>query len=160
MDKQTRNKGLVLVLGLLAMGLAFPFMMGDQSTHYFLVKFPNGREILAQVAETPEKQVVGLFFTEELPPGRGMLLAYREEDSHLTWTKNIHFPVDLIWLDRDRRVIHVEENVPPCKSDPCPAYGPEEPIALYVLQTAPGVARDNDLLPGADLSFKLFLPEG
>ena len=160
MDKQTRNKGVALVLGLMAMGIAFPFMMGDQSTHYFIVKFPNGRQIVAEVAETPEKQIVGLFFAEELPPGRGMLLAYSEEDVHLAWTKNIHFPVDMIWMDRHKEIIHIEENIPPCEADPCPTYGPDEPIALYVLQVASGMVRDNGLSPGADLSFKLFLPEG
>ena len=160
MDKQTRNKGLVLVLSMLAMGIAFPFMMGDQSTHYFIVKLPNGREILAQVAETPEKQVVGLFFTEELTPGRGMLLAFDKEDSHLTQTKNIHFPVDMIWMDRDKRIVHIEENLQHCDADPCVAYGPEDGMALYVFQLAAGVVRANKLVTGDDLSFRLYLPKG
>ncbi|MBI3611009.1 MAG: DUF192 domain-containing protein [Nitrospirae bacterium] len=160
MDKENLKKGAVLVIALLAMGIAMPFMMGNQDANYFMVELPNGKQILAQVADSPEKQVVGLFFTKDLPPDRAMLFIYDDEDSHFLWTKSSHFPTDLIWMDRDRKIIHMEENAPPCAADPCPAYGPSEPEALYVLQAAAGFVKRNGLQSRMGMIFRLVQRSG
>jgi uncharacterized membrane protein (UPF0127 family) len=48
----------------------------------------------------------------------------------------------------------VAENVPPCKSDPCPAY---EPLrrASYVLELNAGQAAREKAAVGATVSFQL-----
>jgi len=155
MDKENLKKGAILVIALAAMGIAMPLMMGDQGINYFMVELPNGRQILAEVADSPEKQVIGLFFARELPPDRAMLFVYEDEDFHSIWTKSSHFPIDILWMDRDRKILHVEENAPPCAEDSCPAYGPTEPEALYVMQAAPGFVKANSLLPGMSMIFRL-----
>jgi len=43
----------------------------------------------------------------------------------------------------------------PCAEDPCPAYGPMEPEALYVMQAAAGFAKANQLEPGMNMVFRL-----
>lgn len=154
-DKENLKKGILLVVALIAMGIAMPFMMGNQDTNYFMVELPNGKQVLAQVADSPEKQVVGLFFTKELSPDQAMLYIFDDEDSHPIWTKNSHFPIDILWLDRDRKILHIEEAAPPCSDDPCPAYSPNEPEALYVMQTAAGFAKINRLQPGMSMIFRL-----
>lgn len=156
MDKENLKKGVFLVLAMVAMGVAVPFMMGNQEEHYFMIELPNGRQILAQVADSPEKQIVGLYFTESLSPDQGYLMVFDHEAAHSLWTKNTHFPVDILWLDRDRRILHVQENAPPCPNDPCPVYGPERPEALYVLQAAGGFVQTHGLKPGMDLIFRLY----
>ena len=155
LDKENLKKGAFLVIALVTLGIAMPLMMGNQDTNYFMVELPNGKQILAQVADSPEKQVVGLFFAKELHPDSAMLFIYDDEDSHRLWTKNSHFPIDMIWMDRDRKILHVEESVPPCAKDPCPTYGPKEPEALYVMQTAAGFVRRNNLKPAMSMIFRL-----
>ena len=56
--------------------------------------------------------------------------------------------------DEEGRVVHVAENVPPCKADPCPSY---EPLrrASYVLEVNAGQAREDEATVGATLSFEL-----
>ncbi|MBI3810853.1 MAG: DUF192 domain-containing protein [Nitrospirae bacterium] len=155
LDKKNLKKGAFLLFALVTLGIAMPLMMGNQDINYFMVELPNGKQILAQVAESPEKQVVGLFFAKKLPPDGAMLFIYEDEDSHRLWTKNSHFPIDMIWMDRDRKILHVEEAAPPCATDPCPTYGPKEPEALYVMQAAAGFAKSNSLQPGMSMTFRL-----
>ena len=154
-DKENLKKGAFLVIVLVAMGIALPFMMGNQGENYFMVELPNGRQVLAQVADSPEKQVVGLFFAKEIAPNQAMLFIYDDEDAHVLWTKNAHFPIDMIWLDRDHKIVHIEQDVPPCAADPCPLYGPKEPVALYILQTMAGFAKTNNLQPKMSMIFRL-----
>lgn len=159
-DKEKLKKGIVLVVALVAMGIALPFMMGSQGTSYFMVELPNGKQVLAQVADSPGKQLVGLFFTKELQPDQAILLIYKEEDFHHLWTKDSHFPIDMIWMDRNRTILHIQKDVPPCPEDPCPVYGPEEPEALYVMQTAAGFVDENKLEPGMSMIYRLIRPKG
>lgn len=155
LDKENLKKGALLVIALAAMGIAMPFMMGNQDLNYFMIELPNGKQIMAQVADSPEKRIVGLFFAKKLPPDSALLYIYDDEDFHRIWTKNSPFPLDILWMDRDRTILHIEENVPPCKTDPCPSYGPDVPETLYVMQTAPGFVKSNRLDLGMDMIFRL-----
>jgi uncharacterized membrane protein (UPF0127 family) len=68
--------------------------------------------------------------------------------------KNCKFPIDVVWLDEERKVVHVAPAVPPCKADPCPVY---EPLrrALYVVEMNAGRARREKVGLGALLDFRL-----
>jgi len=155
LDKANLKKGIFLVAALVALGIAMSMMMGNQGVNYFMIELPGGKQIMAQVADTPEKQVVGLFFAKDLSPDAALLYIYDDDDFHKVWTKNSHFPLDIIWMDRNKTILHVEENVPPCTGDPCPSYGPPEPDALYVMQTAAGFVKNNRLTPGMSMIFRL-----
>ena len=49
-EKEKLKKGIFLVLAMLALGLAVPFMMGDPGANYFMIELPNGEQVFAQVA--------------------------------------------------------------------------------------------------------------
>lgn len=155
-DKQKLKKGVVLFVGLVAMGIGLQFMMGNKPRDYFMVELPDGYQVFSQVAETPERHVEGLFFTEKLLANQAMLFIYEDEDPHRTWTRNVHFPIDMIWMDRDRTIIHVVENAQPCVGESCPRYGPEEPFTLYLLQTQAGFIRDHKLKIDQSMIFRLY----
>jgi hypothetical protein len=60
----------------------------------------------------------------------------------------------MLWLDGDRRIVHIERDVPPCKADPCPSYGPRRPAA-YVLELKGGMAAAFQLKISDRLDFVL-----
>jgi uncharacterized membrane protein (UPF0127 family) len=60
----------------------------------------------------------------------------------------------MLWLDRDRRIIHIEQDVPPCLEDPCPSYGPGIP-ALYVLELLAGSTQAHKLKLSDRIEFVL-----
>jgi uncharacterized membrane protein (UPF0127 family) len=66
--------------------------------------------------------------------------------------KNTMIPLDMVWMDAEGRVIFVSANTPPCKSDPCPNYGPDAP-ASSVLEIAGGMAAKEKVAAGSMLRF-------
>jgi uncharacterized membrane protein (UPF0127 family) len=72
-------------------------------------------------------------------------------------TKGFKFPVDIIWADASRRVVHVIAGADPCPHDPCPAYGPPPHEARYVIETAAGLVSKEQVVPGMELKFTLRL---
>lgn len=126
----------------------------------FIVTAPSGRQILADAADTPEEQLLGPFFIRSMPADRGFLLVFDDPDHYHLTTRAMHFPVDLIWLNRNREIIHLERGLQPCPNDPCPKFGPVDPDAVYVLQTLAGFAERERLVKGNLLELKLFRRSG
>jgi len=89
-----------------------------------LVVLPGGEEIVVELAVSTRQRSRGLMFRDQLPEGQGMLLVFSSPDFRSIWMKNVRFPLDLLWLDNSRRVVHFEQNVPPCPEEPCPSYMP------------------------------------
>jgi uncharacterized protein len=75
-------------------------------------------------------------------------------DFHGIWMKNCKFPIDIVWLDEQKKVVHVAEGVPPCKADPCPVYEPMRKAAFVVEMNA-RQAREEKVALGASLDFTL-----
>lgn len=99
----------------------------------------DGGSVTAELALTDAERARGLMNRQTILPDQGMLFVFDEEAIHSFWMKNTLIPLDMLWLDKDRRIIHIEPNVPPCRADPCPSYGPPRP-ASYVLELKGGMA--------------------
>ena len=115
---------------------------------------PSGRVLEVEVMVKDQDRALGLMFRPSLPADRGMLFVFRSSGFHGIWMKNCRFRIDIVWLDEDRRIVHVAEAVPPCKADPCPVY---EPLrrASYVVELNAGQARRENARVGEILSFQL-----
>jgi uncharacterized protein len=121
------------------------------------VHFPGGESILAELALSVEQRTRGLMFRDRLDSREGMLFVFEEETVHSFWMKNVKFPIDILWLDRGKKLVHIAKRVPPCAKEPCPLYSPVLP-ALYVLELTAGRSDELGLKPGVRLDFSL--PKG
>ena len=123
------------------------------------VRTPGGATIWVEVADTPQKRVKGLMFRERLAADRGMLFPFPEAQHWTMWMKNTRIPLDMIWIDREKRIVHIERNVPICTrtDEGCPQYQPNKK-AIYVLEVAAGVATSLKLENGAKLDFPVEAP--
>lgn len=111
---------------------------GGDTMRILGIRFPSGRILQAEVAETPEQQLRGLMYRRELPKNRGMLFIYEQDGFYGIWMKNCLIALDILWLDANRRVVHREENAPPCRTEKCPIYTPAQ-SARYVLEISAGL---------------------
>jgi len=85
-----------------------------------------------EIADTQARKSQGLMFRKALASNAGMLFYFNESGGLYIWMKNTLIPLTVLWLDDHARVIHIER-LQPCKADPCPSYGPDQP-ARYVIE--------------------------
>jgi uncharacterized membrane protein (UPF0127 family) len=111
-------------------------------------------EFTVEIADTVEKQMVGLMFRKTIADDFGMLFVNKAEDYHSMWMKNTLVHLDLIFLNKGRQVVDMYINVPPCEKDPCESY-PSRVRAQYVLELRGNRARELNLKIGDTLFFIL-----
>lgn len=101
----------------------------------------NGYSLTVEQALTPRQQTKGLSIKKTLSENHGMVFVYNHDDYLSFWMKGMNFPIDIIWLDNQCRVVHIEENLPPCPlTGDCPTYTPTQ-RARYVLETIAGFTK-------------------
>ncbi len=118
------------------------------------VEFPMGTimvdEIPLQVmiADTEPRRVRGLMFEDQLPFDQGMIFVFEQSGLYSLWMLNMQFSLDMIWFDQDGKVVHIEKDVPPCKSaleiTTCQSVVPDEK-AVYVLEVTTGFVDKNNI---------------
>ena len=89
-----------------------------------------------ELADTPETQKIGLMFREHLAPKTGMLFVFDKESLSSFWMKNTHIPLDVVWINAQKKVVDVQ-TLQPCFEDPCPITDPKG-TAQYVLEVNEG----------------------
>jgi uncharacterized membrane protein (UPF0127 family) len=115
----------------------------------------NGVVLVADVAATDEQWTKGLSVKDSLAENEAMLFVLDNEGEHTFWMKNMKFPIDIIWIDIDKTVVHIEHNLQPCSSELfCPTYKPNDE-SLYVLETVGGFAERHDIVKGTMVEFEL-----
>ena len=117
------------------MVLVFVFLWSEVT--HIRIFFPDGKTIYANLVKTEADRMRGLMFRKTLNEDQGMLFVFVSEGLYSFWMKNMNFAIDILWLDRDKRIIHLEREVPPCEKEPCPSYAPRVP-AKYVLELKAG----------------------
>ena len=111
----------------------------------------GGNEFQVRLAETDTEHRKGLSGTKELTEDEGMLFIYREPAVQGFWMKDMNYPIDIIWIDEEMRVIGVENNVSP-STFPQVFYSPDK--VSYVLEVFTGRAERLNIEIGEILSFK------
>jgi len=147
----------LVIMALLLISGALLFNSPGQ-TQLINVNFPSGAVLKSEVADTPEKLLFGLAFRPVLPDDEAMLYIFGESGPHRVWTKEFQFPVDIIWVDESKSVVHMEKNVPPCFDNPCTWYGPPPKDARYILEANAGFISREKVAVGNQLKFTLFIP--
>jgi hypothetical protein len=111
------------------------------------VQFPKGTikiddiALQVQVADTEPRRVRGLMFQDQLPYDQGMIFVFDEVGVYSIWMLNMQFSLDMIWFDQNGNIIHIEKDVPPCKTAletmTCQSFTPDGQ-ALYILEVTSG----------------------
>jgi uncharacterized protein len=118
---------------------------------------PSGKVLSVELMLTGEDRARGLMGRPSLPSDHGLLFVFEAPGSYPFWMKNCRFPIDIVWMDEEGRVVYVAASVPPCRRDPCPTYqpgGPSRP-ARFVLEIGAGQAEREGVRRGSKLDFKL-----
>ena len=106
--------------------------------------------VITERADTVQSRQTGLSGRECIPEKTGMLFVFERAELHGIWMKDMNFPIDILWLDSAKKIIHIEENVDP-NTYPKVFYPPTP--ASYVLEMSSGTVKNTELKLSNQLSW-------
>jgi len=143
---------LIFAISLTGCGERAVTMDEFRSTEIILL---SGKRILAETMRTELELARGMMFRDSLASDRGMLFVHGTPGNWTYYMFQVKIPLDMIWLDADKRIVEIVPDVPPCTlkvAKDCPVYGGREK-AQYVLELAGGQAAKFKLKVGDRLQF-------
>ncbi len=148
-----KNFKLPLILLLLALILLAFILFKMQKNQQQKICI-NSECFNVEIAKTFLEKANGLMNRTHLGNDAGMLFIFSSEAKHSFWMKNTLIPLDIIWISKDKKIVHIEHNVQPCESFFCPSYTPKEK-ALYVLEINGNLSQEYNFKEGDDVVFNL-----
>ncbi len=110
--------------------------------------------INVEIADSPELREKGLMFRDKLGDNEGMIFVFDDEGVYPFWMKNTLIPLDIMWVDQEFKIVHIE-NAVPCTTDNCELYEPDD-AAKYVVEVNAGFAQENFVNVGDLITIKLY----
>lgn len=107
-------------------------------------------KVEVEIADNIKTRAKGLSGRVELKDGFGMLFIFENIGKYNFWMKDMNFPIDIIWMGEDMKVIFIKENALP-ESYP-ETFGPEE-YTKYVLEVPSFFAKRNNIKIGDTMQF-------
>lgn len=106
--------------------------------------------IQVETADTGAERAQGLSGRAVLPDNAGMLFIFDDAGQQCMWMKDMKFSLDMVWLDADKKVIDMRQNLSP---DTYPkSFCPSQP-ARYVIEVNQGVLVRSGIKLGDTVQF-------
>ena len=103
------------------------------------------------VADTEIERVQGLSGVEKLNPGGGLLMQFDSDGKWGIWMKDMKIPLDIVWLDNNKKVVYIVKNASP-ETSTMVTYTPLND-ARYVLELEAGSVDKAGIHSGAIAKF-------
>lgn len=105
----------------------------------------------AETVSTPQDKQRGLMFRKSLGELSGMLFINQREGLYPFWMKNTLIPLDIIWINKDKKVAFIVKSAQPCL-ETCNSIKPACP-AQYILEVNAGFIEKYQIKVGQRLDF-------
>jgi len=109
-----------------------------------------GEEIQVELALTQEDRLQGLSNRININPDSGMLFVFEQSGEHPFWMKEMNFPLDMIWINENMKVVYIKNNAQP---DDYPQIYGQGYDAKYVLEVVAGFAEQHNFKIGDSVRF-------
>ncbi|HEU5121989.1 MAG TPA: DUF192 domain-containing protein [Candidatus Saccharimonadales bacterium] len=139
-----------VALALLLIGSAALYVMWPQLQPHVTVHIGDG-VFTTRVAKTPAEREKGLSDTGELRSDQAFLIVFDRDDKWSIWMKDMNYPLDIVWLDKDKKVVYIVKNAPP-ESYPYEKFVPKQE-ARYVLELPAGTTGKKAITIGTEARF-------
>jgi len=100
-----------------------------------------------EIAISHQERKQGLAGRKTLANNKGMLFIYSAPNIISFWMKDTLIPLDILFFDKNGRLLEIVHNAPPCKKNPCKKYTNKTP-ATFVLEITAGLAKKYSFAPG------------
>lgn len=106
--------------------------------------------VTADIADTEPVRQLGLSGRDGLAEDKAMLFIFQDDGEHPFWMKDMLFPIDIIWLSSEKRVVYIAKNAAP-ESYPS-SFVPNVP-SRYVIEVAAGFTDRQNISVGTQVTF-------
>jgi len=138
------HKALIIFAAILFAGIFLAFYHNKTE-----LKTPNKTYNL-EVVSSQAQQEKGLGDRNSIDPNAGMLFIFSKPSVQCIWMKDMHFPLDIVWLSSAKQVLHIESNISPntYPKTYCPQVN-----ARYVIELNAGQTKAGEISNGITLKF-------
>jgi hypothetical protein len=126
---------------------------GYSSLPFIEIGLKDGTVINVEVAASKHDRERGLMYRDDLGDDEGMLFVFDSEGNYPFWMKNVNFPIDIVWINSDMRVVDTQTAMPCTKH--CIDYVSEYP-ARYVLEVPVGFAAAHSIKIGSRIDISAY----
>lgn len=110
-----------------------------------LLHINSGQLLTLETATTPSKRQQGLMFRKDLQPNGGMFFIFSHEAIQSFWMQNTSISLDIIFLDKNLKVISVASNTKPNQTSEI--YTSKSP-SMFVIETIAGWTYSSNVKEG------------
>lgn len=104
------------------------------------------------IASTNNARGKGLSGKSELAANHALLMVFPNEARWGIGMKKMNFPIDIVWMNKDKKVIYIKKNAP--FDDQTTIYTPKTP-AMYVVELPAGTTSDKSITIGKVAIFQV-----
>jgi len=105
-----------------------------------------------KLANTEPARLQGLSGKAKLEANEGLLMVYETDAQHGIWMKDMKIPIDIIWMNSDKKVIFIVTDAAPELGE-TKTYKPKSP-ARYVLEVPAGTVKKSAIKIGDIATFE------
>ncbi|HEY8886694.1 MAG TPA: DUF192 domain-containing protein [Candidatus Microsaccharimonas sp.] len=106
-----------------------------------------------QIATTDAARIHGLSGVDHLDANGGLLMIYQSDDRWGIWMKDMKIPLDIIWMNNEKKVIYIVTDASPDLGT-SKIFKPEDP-ARYVLEVPAGTVKNAGIQIGSTAAFNI-----
>jgi uncharacterized protein len=104
-------------------------------------------KISAEVVDTNSERQMGMMYRKEMAETSGMLFVFPEEQLRSFWMRNTYVELDIVFLDKDLKVVSIAERATPLSEKSRPSMKP----AQFALEILGGQSAKWGVQPGSQL---------
>ena len=150
------NLPLLAGVGILAIIVLFALIQAQINSgrmHQVQIINSEGKAVIfnVEVADNETVMKKGLSGRASLPQESGMFFVLEDEAKLGFWMKDMNFPIDMVFFNKDLTVTEINENAIPCSAE-CPVYFTQAP-AQYALEINEGLAKKYNIAKGNKAKF-------
>lgn len=117
--------------------------------HEAVVRLPE-KTIQVEIAKKDSELERGLSYRKSIADDEGMLFVFKEMNQYPFWMKDMHFPLDILWISDEGRVVYIAEGATPESYEKHQVFK-NEAFAKYVLEIKGGFARKYGVYLGTSI---------
>lgn len=116
----------------------------------------GGATVRVEIANEASERFAGLSGRPSIPSNSGMLFVFDAPGYYPFVMRDMRFGLDFVWIDENRRIVHIDENISQDHPDKIVPPGPIQ----YVLEVNAGWAKANGAKIGDRVEIAKKLLEG